>query len=470
MAPRSGTIVVAGAFAAAAAATVVAAIVDSGAPQAGAVADSAALEAAARAQLVQETTMIVLADTCDESCMDRVRARLAPNCTAVTVLSNIHMISARCGSGEPAAANSAEGGAAAAADAASAVTHPPPVSVKDLLAGLPEVEDTVPDSVVSTDTLVDGASDGGADALRVPMPKTKVHFWGLDRINQRALPLDCDSSTKGCYPKQGRGVHVFVLDSGCAFKHPQFERRAISKLGTNVEYRMPIDDTGHGSHVAGIVGGRDTGVAPKVSLTCLKVVGRDGMGASSGVIATIDSVAAFKRRNPAKPVVMVASLSAYSRAGARDPRSIAATRASRVGVVVVVCAGNDRADACRYAPAAAVDVISVASTTHMDMMSEESNRGPCVDMAAPGEDILSVDAAAVETGGLMYASGTSMAAPHVAGAAALVMAEAGPLAGRLTAEQVYSRLSAGSATMGPLPLLRIGMGCKKAPGQAGVAA
>lgn len=91
-------------------------------------------------------------------------------------------------------------------------------------------------------------------------------------------------------------------------------------------------------------------------------------------------------------------------------------------------------------------------------------------MAAPGEDILSVDAAAVETGGLMYASGTSMAAPHVAGAAALVLAEAGPLAGRLTAEQVYSRLSAGSASMGPLPLLRIGMGCKKAPGQAGVAA
>eukprot|EP00170_Pyropia_yezoensis_P001304 contig_5791_g1308 len=420
MAPRSGTIVVAGAFAAAAAATVVAAIVDSGAPQAGAVADSAALEAAARAQLVQETTMIVLADTCDESCMDRVRARLAPNCTAVTVLSNIHMISARCGSGEPAAANSAEGGAAAAADAAAAVTHPPPVSVKDLLAGLPEVEDTVPDSVVNADTLVDGASDGGADALRVPMPKTK--------------------------------------------------RRAISKLGTNVEYRMPIDDTGHGSHVAGIVGGRDTGVAPKVSLTCLKVLGRDGKGASSGVIATIDSVAAFKRQNPVKPVVIVASLYGYSRAGALDPRSIAATRASRVGVVVVVCAGNDRADACHYAPAAAVDVISVASTTHMDMLSEESNRGPCVDMAAPGEDILSVDAAAVETGGLMYASGTSMAAPHVAGAAALVLAEAGPLAGRLTAEQVYSRLSVGSASMGPLPLLRIGMGCKKAPGQAGVAA
>eukprot|EP00170_Pyropia_yezoensis_P008844 contig_37774_g8877 len=145
---------------------------------------SVAREEAALAESVRESRLIVLSKSCDAACMEGVRARLAARCDAVRLLPNIHMLSARC---------------AETPDAAAA--GPPPPSVEDLLAVLPEVEATVPDAVVS---VPEGATAGGAAAAAAPTTARQSGrtFWGLDRINQFSLPLDGDSSVERCYPSR----------------------------------------------------------------------------------------------------------------------------------------------------------------------------------------------------------------------------------------------------------------------------
>lgn len=230
--------------------------------------------------------------------------------------------------------------------------------------------------------------------------------WGLDRVDQRNLPL----STTYTYNTTAAGVHAYIIDTGMLATHNEYAGRVGNGFdavggGTN-------DCNGHGTHVAGTIGGTTYGVAKGVTLHPVRVLDCDGSGNSSGVIAGIDWVAA-NRVLPA-----VANMSLGGGADAAIDTSVA--NLSNAGVTVVVAAGNGGVDACGFSPARAPSAITVGSTTSTDAASSFTNWGYCLDIFAPGSSITS----SWNTGNTATntISGTSMASPHVAGAAALHLA------------------------------------------------
>lgn len=243
---------------------------------------------------------------------------------------------------------------------------------------------------------------GGGGATKAP-----ANSWGLDRIDQRFLPLDNNFSAHG----SGQGVTAYIVDTGIDFTHPDFGGRAVRGFDAIGDGRNGADCNGHGTHVAGTVGGTTYGVARKVDLVSVRVLGCDGRGSWSGIIAGFDWVA----RNAHQPAVLNASLG-----GDRlDSVNAAATAVSDRGVLPVIAAGNDNRDACRVSPASAARVETVGATDRFDQETDFSNWGECLDIYAPGKDIVSARLG----GGSTSLSGTSMAAPHVAGVAALYKAE-----------------------------------------------
>jgi subtilisin family serine protease len=230
--------------------------------------------------------------------------------------------------------------------------------------------------------------------------------WGLDRVDQRR---GLDGSYRTRPGVDGRGVHVYMIDSGLAVDHPEFAGRVGSGVDFVGDGQGVSDCNGHGTHVAGTIGGATWGVAKGVRLVPVRVFGCTGGSANSTIIAGIDWVAA----NAVKPAVANLSLGG----GAITAVDDAVKNLADSGVTVAVAAGNSGADACNYSPARAGThngVITVAATNSNDGETSWSNYGGCVDIWAPGAAILST----ANGGGTTTMSGTSMASPHAAGTAA----------------------------------------------------
>ncbi|MFE4358201.1 S8 family serine peptidase [Kitasatospora sp. NPDC056800] len=265
----------------------------------------------------------------------------------------------------------------------------------------PAVEAVEENTAFRLPTPVDGA-DRPSHTIRAP-----AATWGLDRIDQRYLPLDGQFTTRG----HGAGATAYILDSGIDYTHPEFGGRAVPGFDAIGDGRDGLDCHGHGTHVAGTVAGRTYGVAPRARLVSVRVVDCTGNGDKAQMIAGLDWVAS----NARYPAVLNASLGEERSRAVND----AATALSDQGVLPVVAAGNDAVDACTVSPASAYGVVTVAATNRRDEEADFSNWGSCVALHAPGQAILSAKLG----GGSTTLSGTSMAAPHVTGTAALYLAE-----------------------------------------------
>lgn len=235
--------------------------------------------------------------------------------------------------------------------------------------------------------------------------------WGLDRIDQRALPL----SGSFTYNKTGAGVRVYIIDTGIRTTHAQFGTRATSGYDA-VDGALPADDcNGHGTHVAGTVGGSTYGVAKGVSLIAVRVLNCSGSGTNSQVIAGINWVTTQRKANPSIPAVANMSLGG----GASSSLDTAVLNSINAGVTYAIAAGNSNVDACNSSPARVGAAITVGATTSTDARASYSNYGTCLDLFAPGSNILS--AWYTSNTATATLSGTSMATPHVAGVAALYL-------------------------------------------------
>lgn len=230
---------------------------------------------------------------------------------------------------------------------------------------------------------------------------------GLDRIDQRALPL----SRSYTYSRTGSGVRAYIIDTGIYAANREVSGRVAAGVTAINDGRGTSDCNGHGTHVAGTVGGTTYGVAKAVTLVPVRVLDCRGSGTSSGVIAGMDWVAA----NATRPAVANMSLGG----GADAATDTAVARMVSAGITTVVAAGNENVNACTSSPARAASAITVAASTFGDARASFSNYGSCVDLFAPGQSITSAWIGGTTATNTI--SGTSMASPHVAGVAALYL-------------------------------------------------
>ncbi|HEX2079214.1 MAG TPA: S8 family peptidase [Longimicrobium sp.] len=273
-------------------------------------------------------------------------------------------------------------------------------------------------------------ADGVTTAYATQTPAT----WGLDRIDQRALPLN-NSYT---YNSTGQGVTAYIVDTGIRYDHAEFGGRAsfgFDAMADSATMRGG-DCNGHGTHVAGTVGGATYGVAKNVSLVAVRVLDCAGSGSFSGIIAGMDWIATHGQ------LPAVANMSIGSLVPQRSPTVDQATsNLIAAGVTLSLAAGNGipnggvGVDACNNSPGGHPDAITVGATGKTDAKTVWSNYGDCVTLFAPGASIVSADYASAT--GSSTKSGTSMAAPHVAGAAALYL-ELAPAASPLTVRAAMS--------------------------------
>ncbi|MEP6621715.1 MAG: S8 family peptidase, partial [bacterium] len=265
--------------------------------------------------------------------------------------------------------------------------------------------------------------------VSISTTQTNPPSWGLDRIDQHALPL----SASYTYAGNGAGVTVYIIDTGINYGHTEFGGRAVPGIDEVTLGGGAVDCAGHGTHVSGTIGGTSYGVAKGVSLVGVRVLDCSGSGTVSGVIAGVDWVTAHKTLPAAANMSLGGSFSATLNQAVAN--SIAA------GVVYGVAAGNSSGNACLESPSSTSTAIVVGATDITDHFASFSNFGTCVHINAPGVNIKSSWIGSTTATNTI--SGTSMATPHVVGAAALYL-QANPSA---TPSQVKSALTS-NATSG----------------------
>lgn len=233
--------------------------------------------------------------------------------------------------------------------------------------------------------------------------------WGLDRIDQRDRPLDSTYT----YNTDASNVHVYIIDTGVRTSHNEFSGRMGNGIDTVDNDNDPNDCNGHGTHVAGTVAGTVYGVAKGATVHGVRVLSCSGSGTNAGVIDGVEWVT----NNHISPAVANMSLGG----GASSALDNAVNASINAGVTYAVAAGNDNRNACNYSPARVANAITVGSTTSSDGRSSFSNYGNCVNVFAPGSSITA--AWYTSNSATNTISGTSMASPHVAGVAALYLAD-----------------------------------------------
>jgi subtilisin family serine protease len=286
---------------------------------------------------------------------------------------------------------------------------------RDTVVAIPEVEDAPSDNDLEPPDPPDAETSAAPAPVPAPVPapaaapapaaKQRMGGfvpWGLSRINQRTM-----GGTGFSVKATGAKVTAYIIDSGIEYTHPDFGGRAVPGFDAIHDGHDGADCNGHGTHVAGVVGGSYTGVARKARLVSVRVFPCSSRTTDSAVIAGIDWVAG----HASKPAVADLSVSGrWSPAANRAVEGLA-----KAGVFPVVAAGNENVNACFVSPASSPGAFSVGAIDETDRRSWFSNWGPCVDIHAPGQDILS----SYLNGTFRTMDGTAMAAPHVAGIAAL---------------------------------------------------
>ncbi|KAJ3110556.1 hypothetical protein HDU96_006477 [Phlyctochytrium bullatum] len=297
--------------------------------------------------------------------------------------------------------------------------------IAEQLKTLPEVAYVQPDSVVS----INFGGSGGSNTTP----------WGIRRLAKPDLPLPTNYTA---HASAGAGVTAYVIDTGIYTAHPEFQGRAVWGATFSTD-TTNADGHGHGTHVAGTIGSLTYGVAKKVNLVAVKVLDSQGSGSDSDVIAGVNWVA-----TNAKGKKAVANMSLGG--DASQALDDAVTAAIQSGVTFALAAGNESQDACNVSPSRTPLAITVAASDSSDRLASFSNTGKCVDVIAPGVSIKSTwKGGATSTNTI---DGTSMASPHVAGAAAVILSAGlattpAQVAAYLTKSAVSGKITgAGTAT------------------------
>lgn len=256
--------------------------------------------------------------------------------------------------------------------------------------------------------------------------------WGLDRIDQRSPDLD---STYRYPDAAGAGVDVYVVDSGVRADHQEFAGRMRTGFTTVQDGYGTGDCQGHGTHVAGIAAGTRYGVAKRAAVIPVRVLGCSGTGLTSGVVTALDWVVSHHQRGRRA----VANLSFGG--GRSDAVDAAVARMTADGIIVAAASGNDGVDACNVSPARVPSVLTVGATSEWDGRKSFSNDGRCLDLFAPGDYIRSASPTAPDAA--VQRTGTSMASPFVAGAAAVLWSQNAGWAWNRVASQLVADSTTG---------------------------